>query len=91
MQIEMIVQRAARTFQFEVKSPPTSWLLLRAAGVEKGATQPGKETVGKAISLKHVYEIAKLKQTVRPFPIYLVFKWVFGVVESCCCCLFGLD
>jgi large subunit ribosomal protein L11 len=66
MQIEMVVQRAARTFQFEVKSPPTSWLLLKAAGAEKGATQPGKETVGKVISLKHVYEIAKLKQTVRP-------------------------
>jgi large subunit ribosomal protein L11 len=64
MQIVMNVQRAARTFQFEVKSPPTSFLLLRAAGVEKGATNPGKETVGKPISLKHVYEIAKLKQAV---------------------------
>jgi large subunit ribosomal protein L11 len=64
MQIVMNVQRAARTFQFDVKSPPTSYLLLRAAGVEKGATNPGKETVGKPISLKHVYEIAKLKQAV---------------------------
>ena len=64
MQIEMIVQRAARTFSYDVKSPPTSWLLLRCAGVEKGANQPGKETVGKPVSLKHVYEIAKIKQKV---------------------------
>jgi large subunit ribosomal protein L11 len=65
MQIEMVVQRAARTFQFDVKSPPTSWLLLRCAGVEKGSNQPGREIVGKPISLKHVYEIAKIKQMVR--------------------------
>jgi large subunit ribosomal protein L11 len=32
MQVEMIVQRQARTFTFVVKSPPTSWLLLRCAG-----------------------------------------------------------
>lgn len=64
MQIEMTVQRAARTFSFVVKSPPTSWLLLRCAGVEKGATSPGRETVGKPVSLKHVYEIAKIKQKV---------------------------
>jgi large subunit ribosomal protein L11 len=69
MQIEMIVQRAARTFTFDIKSPPTSWLLLRCAGVEKGATNPGKETVGKPVSLKHVYEIAKIKQRVYPIPI----------------------
>jgi large subunit ribosomal protein L11 len=62
----MIVQRAARTFTFQAKSPPTSWFLMRCAGVEKGSSNPGKETVGKSVSLKHVYEIAKIKQTVYP-------------------------
>ena len=65
MQIAMVVNRAARTFSFDVKSPPTSWLLLQAAGVEKGANNPGKEKVGKPVSLKHVYEIAKIKQKVE--------------------------
>lgn len=60
----MTAQRAERSFQFDVKTPPTSWFLLRCAGVEKGAANPGRETVGKPVSLKHVYEIAKLKQTV---------------------------
>jgi len=59
-----MVQRAARQFSFIVKSPPTSWLLLKCAGVDKGATSPGRETVGKPVSLKHVYEIAKIKQSV---------------------------
>ncbi|KAJ2785429.1 mitochondrial 54S ribosomal protein YmL19 [Coemansia javaensis] len=51
---------ADRTFSFAVKSPPTAWLLKRAAGVAKGAAQPGKETVG-TVSLKHVYAIAQIK------------------------------
>lgn len=46
-------------------------MLLTAAGVEKrknklkGTTAPGTEIIGK-VSLKHVYEIAKIKQTVCP-------------------------
>lgn len=51
-----------RTFTFEMKSPPTSWLLMQAAQVTKGAGKPGHESVGK-VSLKHIYEIAKIKKT----------------------------
>lgn len=51
-----------RTFTFEMKSPPTSWLLMQAAQVTKGSGKPGHEFVGK-ISLKHIYEIAKIKKT----------------------------
>ena len=46
----------------------TSWLLLQAAGVKevkgkiKGAGQPGHQSVG-TVSLKHIYEIAKIKQS----------------------------
>jgi len=68
MQIQMVVNRAARTFSFDVKSPPTSWLLLQCAGVDKGSSNPGNEKVGKPVSLKHVFEIAKLKQAVHTPP-----------------------
>ncbi|EGW30811.1 Mitochondrial/chloroplast ribosomal protein L11 [Spathaspora passalidarum NRRL Y-27907] len=51
-----------RTFTFEMKSPPTSWLLFKAAGISKGAGETGKQSVGE-VSLKHVYEIAKIKKT----------------------------
>ncbi|KAK4097389.1 mitochondrial 54S ribosomal protein YmL19 [Parathielavia hyrcaniae] len=64
-----VTVRPDRTFHFEVRTPQTSWLLLNAAevpiakkGKRKGASNPGKETVG-TVSLKHVYEIAKIKQS----------------------------
>lgn len=57
-----LVVKPDRTFTFEMKSPPTSWLLMQAAGVKQGASKPVNETVGE-VSLKHVYEIAKIKKT----------------------------
>lgn len=51
-----------RTFSFEMKSPPTSWLIMRAAGISKGSDKPGHNIVG-TISLKHIYEISKIKKT----------------------------
>ncbi len=60
--------RPDRSFHFDVRTPHTSWLLLNAAeapmgkkGRRKGASSPGKEIVG-SVSLKHVYEIATIKQ-----------------------------
>ena len=49
-----------RTFTFITKTPPTSDLLKRALGVEKGSTAPGKQRVGK-VSQDKIEEIAKLK------------------------------
>lgn len=64
-----VVVRPDRSFHFDLRTPHTSWLLLNAAdapknrkGGRKGSSNPGHETVG-TISLKHVYEIAKIKQT----------------------------
>ncbi|KKY27707.1 putative mitochondrial 54s ribosomal protein 19 [Phaeomoniella chlamydospora] len=63
-----VTVRPDRSFTFELRTPVTSWLLLKAAGVEplknrlRGANNPGKEHVG-TVSLKHVYEIAKIKQS----------------------------
>ncbi|KAJ1911542.1 mitochondrial 54S ribosomal protein YmL19 [Tieghemiomyces parasiticus] len=73
-----------RTFTFAIKSPPTSFLLKRAAGVEKGATNPGQESVG-TISLKHVYEIAKIKkgdESMAPIDLLKICKSVIGQARS---------
>ena len=51
-----------RTYSFEMKTPPTSWFLKQVSGVDKGSKTPGKEFVGK-VSVKHIYEIAKIKKT----------------------------
>ncbi|KAI1632267.1 ribosomal protein L11, N-terminal domain-containing protein [Biscogniauxia mediterranea] len=64
-----VTVRPDRTFHFDIRTPQTSWLLRNTAelpigkkGKRKGASRPGHETVG-TISLKHVYEIAKIKQS----------------------------
>jgi large subunit ribosomal protein L11 len=49
-----------RTFTFVTKTPPASNLLLRAAGVAKGAGAPNKDKVGK-VTEKQVREIAETK------------------------------
>lgn len=64
-----VIVRPDRSFHFDVRTPQTSWLLLNAAeapagkkGKRKGATQPGHDSAG-TVSLKHIYEIAKIKQS----------------------------
>jgi len=49
-----------RSFTFITKTPPTTDLLRKALGVEKGAGATGRETVGK-LSRDKLREIAELK------------------------------
>ncbi len=49
-----------RSFTFELKTPPASVLLKKAAGIEKGAHSTKKEIVGK-VTRKQVEEIARMK------------------------------
>jgi len=49
-----------RTFNFIIKSPPSSVLLKRAANLAKASGISGKEVIGK-VTKKQVEEIAKLK------------------------------
>ena len=50
-----------RSFTFITKTPPAAVLLKKAAGIEKGANNPGKDKVGK-VTRAQVVEIAELKQ-----------------------------
>jgi len=49
-----------RTFTFITRSPPASYFLKKAAGLDKGAAAPGKERVA-AVSMAQVREIAEKK------------------------------
>ena len=53
-----------KTFTFEIKSPPTSWLIFKAAGIEKGSGFPKSGAPIGKIGVKAIYEIAKIKQSV---------------------------
>lgn len=50
-----------RSFTFIIKTPPASYLLLKAAGLPKGSGKPNTDKVGK-VSRAQVAEIAKTKQ-----------------------------
>ena len=49
-----------RSFSFITKTPPTSYLLRSAAGLEKGSVNPGREMVG-TITEAQLAEIAVRK------------------------------
>lgn len=50
-----------RSFDFKLKSPPASKLLLKAASVAKGSGEPHKDKVG-SVTMDQLREIAKVKQ-----------------------------
>jgi large subunit ribosomal protein L11 len=49
-----------RSFTFVLKTPPASVLICKAAGIEKGASEPNKQTVG-SITTAQLREIAETK------------------------------
>jgi len=51
---------ADRSFTFEMKTPPTTVLIKKAAGIESGSPRPHTDKVGK-ITRKQVEEIARVK------------------------------
>ena len=49
-----------RSFTFETKTPPASYLLKKAAGISSGSARPNTDKVGK-VSRAQLEEIAELK------------------------------
>ena len=49
-----------RSFTFITKTPPTSFLVRQAAGLDKGSTEPGRIEAG-TLTQAQVAEIAELK------------------------------
>ena len=50
-----------RSFSFVLKTPPTSDLLRKAAGIEKGAPDRAEETVAGTVTRNQIREIARTK------------------------------
>lgn len=49
-----------RSFSFITKTPPAAVLVMKAAGLEKGSTEPSKKTAGR-ITRQQLREIAETK------------------------------
>ena len=56
----IITAYADRSFSFETKTPPAAYFLRKAAGLPKGSSEPGRETVGR-VTMAQVREIAEKK------------------------------
>ncbi|MDC0531199.1 50S ribosomal protein L11 [Alphaproteobacteria bacterium] len=56
----VITVYADKSFSFITKTPPVSFYLKKAAGKEKGSSEPGR-TVGGSIKINQVREIAENK------------------------------
>ena len=79
-----ITVRPDRTFSIDIRAPSTSYLLKKAAGIEKGSGQTGHEVVG-TVSLKHIYEIAKIKKTdpvMEPLELRSICRLIIGSCKS---------
>lgn len=71
-----------RSFSFELRTPPASDLIRRAAGIEKGASEPRRELAG-SISEAQVREIAEKKmQDLNANDIEAAMKMVAGTARS---------
>ena len=56
----IITYFADKSFTFEIKTPPASFYLKKAAKVKGGSKMPGRETGG-TVTVKQVREIAEAK------------------------------
>ena len=56
----VITAFADRTFTFVTKTPPNTYFLKKAAGIQKGTTTPGRGTIGQ-VTMKQIHEIAQQK------------------------------
>ncbi|MGC9017873.1 MAG: 50S ribosomal protein L11 [Caldimicrobium thiodismutans] len=78
----VITVYADRSFTFELKTPPASVLLKKAAGIETGAHSPKKEIVGK-ITRKQLEEIAKMKmQDMTASSLEAAIRCIEGTAKS---------
>ncbi|XP_071728039.1 large ribosomal subunit protein uL11m-like [Rutidosis leptorrhynchoides] len=72
------------TFELSIKSPSVAWYLKNAAGIESASGKPG-HVVATSLTLKHVYEIAKVKQS-DPYCQYMsleaISRSIIGTANS---------
>jgi large subunit ribosomal protein L11 len=56
----VITVYADRSFSFETKTPPATFLLKKAAKINSGAKEPGKQTAGR-VTRQQLRDIAEVK------------------------------
>ena len=71
-----------RSFTFEMKTPPVSYFLKKAAGLQSGSKTPGREKIGK-VTRTQVKEIAEQKmKDLNASDINAAMKMIEGSARS---------
>jgi large subunit ribosomal protein L11 len=71
-----------RSFTFEMKTPPVSYFLKKAANLQSGSKTPGREKVG-SVTSKQVKEIAEQKmKDLNATTIEAAMKMIEGSARS---------
>jgi large subunit ribosomal protein L11 len=71
-----------KSFTFITKTPPTSILLMKAAGADKGSAKPNRDKVGK-LPMKTIKEIAQRKlQDLNTDDLEAAIRSVKGTARS---------
>ena len=71
-----------RSFQFQMKTPPASYFLKKAAGITKGAKATGRDVAG-SVTMAQVREIAQTKMAdLNAFDLEAAAKMIAGSARS---------
>jgi len=71
-----------RSFDFIIKTPPASFLLKKAAGLQKGSSEPNKNKVGK-VTRAQVQEIAETKMPdLNAYDVEAAMRIIEGTARS---------
>ena len=71
-----------KSFTMEIKTPPASYFLKKAAKLKSGATNPGRDTAG-SVTLAQVKEIAEAKmKDLNANDIEAAMKIILGSARS---------
>ncbi len=78
----IITVYADRSFTFELKSPPASVLLKRAAGIAKGSSESNRDKVG-SVTDAQLQEIAEMKvQDLNAASVEAAKRMIAGTARS---------
>ncbi|WWC91530.1 ribosomal protein L11 [Kwoniella dendrophila CBS 6074] len=72
-----------RTFTFSTRTPPVSWLIKKTLSIDKGSGGTGE--LSQKLSLKHIYEIAKIKSlddNLKSLGLEKISRSIIGTARS---------
>ena len=71
-----------RSFTFQTRTPPASYFLKRAAGIDKGTGTPGRDFKG-SVTMNQIREIAEKKMVdLNAHDVDAAFRMLVGSARS---------